>query len=196
MKNPRSATSINAGADAPPKRRWFRIGPATVLTLAISALLGSQWIRTHVAVPQPSVPPIVERQVISSSYGERSGPTPEVSFILDRAGKLHLTDAQLVALESLKSRWEKYYAPKIAQANQAAAATAKYLAEANGRSRTPVARIQDEAAPVITVSGEISSARRSYWGRAVSLLSPKQRALIQQEREADWQTRTQSPSRP
>jgi hypothetical protein len=181
----RNRAALDNTADPRPKRRWLTIGPGIVIALAISALIGSQWIRTEIAARrQRSAPPIVERQVISSSYEETSGPTPEVSFILDRAGKLHLTHAQLTRLAALQSKWQKFYAPKIAAANRAAENTNKYLAKHG--SRTPVAQIQDAAGPVIALSGEISSARRSYWDQAVRFLDPGQRVMIQREREADW----------
>ena len=187
IKHPDSATQ--------PKRRWLNIGPGLVIALAISALIGSQWIRTEIAARrQPSAPPIIERQIISSSYDEKSGPTPEVGFIIDRARKLHITDAQLARLKALQKKWRKYYGPKIAQANQAAAKTNEYLADAKGNSRTPAAQIQGAAAPVIALSGEISAARRSYWGQAVNILTAGQRKALQAEREAAWARRTKASS--
>ena len=178
-RDPNSATQ--------PKRRWLHIGPGIVIALAISALIGSQWIKTEIATrKQQSAPPIVERQVISSSYEEKLGPTPEVGFIIDRAEKLRITGAQLARLKALRADWQKRYGPKIAEANQAANRTSRYLAGAKGKSRTPVAQIQNEAAPVIALSGEISSARRGYWDRAARILTSEQRKLLQAEREADW----------
>lgn len=138
---------------------------------------------------------MVERQVISSSFEEKSGPTPEVSFIIDRAGKLHLASAQLAQLKALRAEWQKFYGPKIAAANQAADKTSDYLAEAKDKSRTPVAQIQNAAAPVIALSGEISSARRSYWDRAVKILTPQQRKALQADREADWVARMKATSK-
>ena len=185
------------GPDSPtqPKRRWLNIGPGIILALAISAFIGARYIKTEIAARrQPSAPPIVERQVISSSYDEKSGPTPEVSFIIDRAGKLHVTDAQLARLKALQQRWRKYYGPKIAQANQAAAKTNEYLADAKGNPRTPAAQIRSAAAPVIALSGEISAARRSYWGQAVNILTAGQRKTLQAEREAAWARKTKASS--
>lgn len=176
-----------------PKRRWLNIGPGIVIALALSALIGSQWIKTEIASrKQPNVSPIVERQVVSSSDDEKSGPTPEVSFIVGRAQKLHLTSAQLARVEALWSKWQEFYGPKIAQANQATNRTSKYLAGAKDRSCTPVAQIQSAAAPVIALSGEISSARRSYWSQAVSVLGLDQRRALQAERETDWAVKKDS----
>lgn len=109
-----------------------------------------------------------------------------MSFIIDRAEKLHISTPQLARLKALQLKWQKYYGPKIAQANQAAAKTNEYLADTKRNSRTPVARIQNAAAPVIALSGEISAARRGYWNQAVSILTPAQRKAIQAEREAAW----------
>lgn|GEM_PF-1848552 len=193
----KSRKTINAAnAGSKPKRRWLNIGPGIVLALAISALIGSQWIKTEVAARrQTPAPPIVERQVISSSYEEKSGPTPEVGFIIDRAAKLHITDSQLTHLKAMCAQWRKFYGPKIVAANRAAEKTNSYLAGAQGRQRTPVAQIQNAAAPVIALSGEISSARRSYWDRAIKILTPEQRKELQSEREADWAARQEALAR-
>jgi len=172
---------------AQPKRRWLNIGPGIILALAISALIGAHYIKAEIAArQQANARPIVERQIVTSSYDEKAGPTPEVSFITDRAERLHLTDAQLAGLKTLQSKWQKYYAPKMAQANQAAARTSDYMANAKDNRRTPIAQIQSAAAPVIALSGEISAARISYWDRAAKLLTAKQRRALQAEREKAW----------
>ena len=178
-----------------PKRRWLNIGPGLVIALAISAFVGSQWIKNEIAARrQPSAPPIVERQVISSSIDEKSGPTPEVGFIIDRAGTLNLSDAQLARLRALKQKWQNYYGPKIAEANKAAAQTRQYLTDAKGNPRTPVAQIQSAAGPVIALSGEISAARGSYWSHAAKILTPDQRKALQTAREAAWAKKTRALS--
>lgn len=172
------------------KKTWFHIGPGLVIALAVSALIGSQWIRAQITQrQQPSAPPIAKRQIISSSYEEKLGPTPELKFIIERRKKLHLTDLQAVMLMALQSKWIKIYGPKIAQANQAAAKTQKYLDNSKGHSRTPAAQIQTEAAPLIALSREISSARRTYWSEATRLLNSDQRGILKKEREADWAKR-------
>lgn len=177
-------------ASSKPKRRWLNIGPGIVLALAVSALIGSQWIKAEVAARrQPSAPPIIERQVVSSSYEEKSGPTPDVGFIVTRANKLHITAVQITQLKALNVKWQRFYAPRMNAANQAASRTNKYLDAAKNHSRTPVAQIQDAAAPVIALSREISSARRSYWDQATKILTPEQRKVLQTEREADWAKR-------
>lgn len=164
-----------------------------ILALAVSAFVGSQWVKTEIASRQQhSAPPIVEKHVISSSYEERLGPTPEVGFIVDRARALHVSDAQLASLKALASEWRKLYGSKIAQANEAAAKTGAYLANAKGGSRTPVAQVQSAAAPVIALSGEISSARRGYWNRAVSILKPEQVKPLQTMRENEWAAKTKA----
>ena len=187
MSNNRETLDNKAGGDSKSRRRWLNIGPGVVIALAISGFIGSQWIRTEVSQRrQRSVPPIVERQVISSTHQEKSGPTPEVSFIIDRAASLHITDDQLVQLKVLHSEWQRLYGPKIAAANEAAAGTGKYLEGAERKPRVPVAQIQKAAGRVIALSGEISSARRTYWNRAIRILNAQQRKALQTEREATW----------
>lgn len=188
-------TSNSATTHDKPKRRWLNIGPGIILALAASAFIASGWVKTEMATRrQHSAPPIIERQVISSAYEEKSGPTPEIKFIIDRSGKIGLTDAQLSKLRVLQSQWHTYYDPKIAQANQAAEKTREYLNDAKGRSRTPIPQIQSEAGGLIALSAEISTARRSYWSRAVNVLTPIQRDIVQSEREADWAARIRATS--
>lgn len=177
------------------KRRWLNIGPGIVIAPAVSALIVSQYIKTESAMRQQrSAPPIVERQVISPSADERFGPTPDVAFVIKYADKLHLSQAQIARLEGLESKWQAFYGPKIAQANQAAAKTNEYLSDGKDRPRAPVAQIQNAAAPVIALSGEISSARRNYWDQATKILTPEQRKTLQAQREADWSRRVKSMS--
>ena len=196
MSKNRNALNASPGVGTRPVSRWFRIGPATIMALAISALLGAQWVRTQTAArPEANTPPIVERQIISASYDEKLGPTPEVSFIVDRAGKLRLTKAQLAGLVALHSKWQNVYSSKMADANRSAEQVGKCIADKSGGARTPVAQIQDAAAPVVALSGEISSARQSYWDQAVSLLDRHQRSDLQTEREADWSAKKASPAK-
>jgi len=179
-----------ASAGSVQKRRWLNIGPGIIIALAVSAFIGARYIQTRTAARrQANVPPIVERQIISSSAEEKSGPTPDVSFVIKRAGMLHLSHDQVARLRIIESKWQAFYAPKIAQANQAAAKANGYLSDAKDRPRTPVAQIQNAAAPVIALSGEISAARRSYWDQAAKILTPDQRKALQAEREADWAER-------
>ncbi|MHB1462453.1 MAG: hypothetical protein ACYC1M_14295 [Armatimonadota bacterium] len=170
-----------------PRRRWLNIGPGIVIALAISALIGSQYIKTGMAnrsVNQAS--PIIERSVISSSYEDGSGPTPEVSYIITRSVAIKLTSAQKERLSTLQSEWEGLYAPKLAAANRAADDARKYLADAKFKTRVPVQQIEEQAGSVIALSREISSARRHYWDKAMRILDAQQRLTIQRERDSDW----------
>lgn len=185
MKKQKSNNTENL----PPRRRLLNIGPGLILALIISTFIGIKWIDTQrQAGKQTPIPPIVESQIVSSSYEGKVGPTPEIKFAIDRASKLGLSRDQLARLNKLQSDWEKFYGPKIAEANKAAQQTSDYLADAKKHRRTPVAQIQNEAGAVIALSAEISSAHRSYWDRTMQTLTPEQRVLIQKEREAAWQT--------
>ncbi len=185
IKDKKTDNSSDAGSKT--KRRWINIGPGIVIALAVSALIGSQYIESETAARQRnSAPPIVEQQIITSSYEEKSGPTPELSYIIDQAEELRITSSQLAQLKKLQAEWQQFYGPKIAQAHKAASEADKYLSDVRDQSRTPVSQISSAAEPVITLSGEISSARRSYWDRAVKILTQEQQKLLQTRREADW----------
>lgn len=177
------------------KHRWLNIGPGLLLALAISMLIGSQWIKSEMkAKQQAAAPPIIERQLVTSSQEEKTGLIPEVSFITDRKDKIRLTHDQLTRLQKLQAEWKAYSTPKIAQAREAAAKAESYLSDTKTHTRTPTAQIQDQAAPLIALSGELASARRSYWEQAMKVLTSKQRIIVQKEREKNWEARKLSPA--
>lgn len=170
-----------------PKRRLLNIGPGLIIALALSIFIGAKWFSTEKQMRAvDSAPPMVERHTVSLSGEENAGPTPEVGFILDRAEKLGLTADQIAEVRRLSSDWKKTYGPRIAEANAAATKAQEYLANAKGNRSTPVAHIQVEAGSLIALSREISAARRSYWDRAVNILTAGQRKTLQNEREKAW----------
>lgn len=183
----RGIVEVNDISKRPGARRWLRIGPATIIALAIAALLGARWLKTETARRQQSnLPPVIERRVISSSVDEKRGPTPEVSFIIERANKLSLNARQFSRLQGLQSEWKKYHDAKIAEAKGAMENVDEYMDRAKGKQRVPVAQIEREAAPVIAISGEISAVRQRYWSQALNVLTPAQTKQIQKEREEAW----------
>ncbi len=190
----RQTETSTASADKP-RRRLLNIGPGLIIALAISIFIGVRWFGAQKQMPAAkSGPPIVERQVISSTYEEKAGPTPEVRFILERRHKLGLSAAQVAKLNKLQSEWQRLYGPKIAQANSAAVRAQDYLAAAKGNRSTPVAQIKDQAASLVALSREISSARRDFWVRATGVLTVDQRGTLQSERETDWAAKTKALS--
>ncbi len=169
------------------RRRLISIGPGLIAALILSIVVGCKYAQVQAQVRErKQVPPIIERQVISSNYEEKAGPTPEVRFIISHKGKLGLNSSEIIKLKKLQSDWDRFYQPKIAEANAAADRTNRYLSDAKSNRRTPVAQIQDEAGPMIELSREISTARRDCWNRAIKILTPAQRTVLQKEREADW----------
>lgn len=178
------------------KRRLIYFGPGLIAALILSLFIGYNWYRSETQKREMNdMPPIVERQVLSSLEQEKLGLTPEVIFLIERRDKLGLSDTQTAELKALQAEWKKLYGPKIAEANKAAAKTGEYLAGARYKSRTPSAHIQSEAAPLILLSREISSARNRYWDEAMQILTPRQRIKAQKEREIQWAARKNSPAR-
>ena len=166
------------------QNKWYRIGPGLILALAISAFLGAKWINTKINTPVQQ--PIIEKQTISSSYEEKLGPTPTINFILDNNNKIKLSNSQIAKLKLLDMEWNKYYNLRIVEAKKAASKTSAYLSGSNNKTRTPIAIIQQEAAPLISISSEISKKRHDYWKKAILILDLKQRNLLDKEREASW----------
>ena len=169
------------------KRRLFNIGPGLKIAIVLTiVIVGYKYLQVQKQIDsQERQPPIIERPLITSS-AEKLGPTPEVSFIIDRRAKLGLRDDQVKKLRQIDSDWQRIYSPKLDEAKAAAEKANSYLSDAKGSRKTPVAQIQNEARPMIALSGEISSARREYWEKAVKLLTPEQQTALQKEREADW----------
>ena len=176
-----------------PKRRLLRIGPGLIIALIVSMFIGYNWYKTVHSRQVSDAPPIIERSVLSSPEQEKLGPTPGVKFITDRQIKIGLDSIQISKLSELDTEWKKLYEPKLAEANKAAVSAGKYLADAKGQSRTPSAHIQNEAAPLISLSREISSARSRYWDKAMQILTPKQRLIVQRERGIFWAAKKKNP---
>ena len=176
------------------KRRFLHIGPGLIIALIVSMFIGYNWYKTVKQRNVTDMPPIVERNVFSSPEQEKLGPIPLVKFIIDRRKKLNLNNSQASELSVLHAEWNKLYEPKLSEAKKAAASAGKYLAGKKGQSRTPSAHIQNEAAPLILLSREISSARSRYWDKAMQILTPKQRVFVQREREIFWAARKKNPT--
>jgi hypothetical protein len=191
-------TKPNVGQSAPNgssgRPPWLRIGPGLTIALVLAAFLGYRSLVDQKQARQSNQPPIVDRHPAYSGSEDKIGPTPEIGFITERRARLRLTDSQVSALERLQSKWLKFYGPKMAQANEAAAKMNEYLADARGNRRTPVAQIQDQAAPVMELSRQISSARRAYWVQATQLLTPAQRTALRKERENAWAAKRRAVS--
>lgn len=169
------------------KRQILNIGPGLIIALGLStALVSLTYKQTK---KQPAGPPIIEHHIIISSDAEKLGPTPEVTFILDHAKDLVLTKDQLSRIKKLDSDWKKFSEPKLAQANEAALKTNAYLADSKANRKTPIAQIQDNARPIIELSGEISACRHRLWDQAMKLLTPEQRKVVQTKRQELWTER-------
>lgn len=174
-----------------PGRRLFYIGPGLIIALILAVLIAANWYRGEMRMRKAkSGPPIVERQITSSDLDPQMGPAPQVSFLLERRGKLKLTHEQMRELESIQNEWKKLYGPKIAEANRVAEEAGRYLESSKRKGRTPTAQIQDRAAELIALSREISTARRRYWDRAMSALTVEQRKLVNEQRESLWSRRS------
>ncbi len=195
MTTPSAKSSNSQGTDTPRKRRILNIGPGLIIAIILSIVVGYRYVgvQRQIAMQRPQ-PPIVERQLVYSDSAQRIGPTPEIGFIIARRDRLGISAEQVRKLTKIQLDWRKYYGPKIAQANAAAQKTGRYLADAKGNKRTPVAQIENEASAVVALSGEIASARRSYWDQAEKILTPAQRATLENQREADWKAKTKAPA--
>ena len=183
-----------------PAAKWLRIGPGVLIAAVLSVVVWSQWGKYESAARQAKPrPPIIEQQIISSSTETDAGPIPELQFILDRGDSLKLNRSQREQITKLQQGWLHQYAPKIAAAQHAADTTREYLQQKQQSSRVPVEQIQNNAAPLISLSAEISAARRTCWNNATKLLSSGQRDILHKARIADWasrQRRMLEPPRP
>ncbi|MDO8684973.1 MAG: hypothetical protein Q7N50_16025 [Armatimonadota bacterium] len=85
--------------------------------------------------------------------------------------------------------WEKLYTQKIKEANKSAEHVGEYLSGAEQNRSAPVPQIQDQAAPLVALSAEISAARHRYWAKAMQMLTSEQRRIVTKERETDYAVR-------
>ncbi|MHB1460129.1 MAG: hypothetical protein ACYC1M_02435 [Armatimonadota bacterium] len=173
-----------------PAAKWLRIGPGVVIAAVLSVVVWGQWTKIETVLNTPNQQhPMIEQHLVSSSTETDAGPIPELEFILDRSDSLKLNRSQREQIMKLQQDWLHRYAPKMAAAQQAADTTREYLQQKQQSSRVPVEQIQNNAAPLISLSAEISTARRYYWNHAIKLLTIAQRDMLNKARIADWQAR-------
>jgi Spy/CpxP family protein refolding chaperone len=152
----------------PARRRWFTIGPGLLMAVALSVYIAAQ--RGLFTKPRP---PVVEH------VGPEASDTPpaaEISFLLDRADQLHLTDAQRARLRALHDQWARATADQRAALDREQKELDRFMKSAQKVGKpTPLSEIQRRAGPISELSGQLASARRDYWERAMHVLDPDQR---------------------
>ena len=184
MKRPKRAGT----GQAPAGRQLFRIGPGLVIAVILAVIIGGNAIKTDLAQKQGGSRPIIENRIVGGSR-DYTGPAPDVRFLIDHREKLNLTPHQIAGVTNLSREWERTYGPKLKAAKAQAKKLRGFLAKSGDNRRTPAASIQQEAAPYVALSSEITAGRREYWSRAMALLTPRQRQLAIAERKAEFANR-------
>lgn len=121
---------------------------------------------------------MIEKPIVSTTQ-DSLGPVPSIRLILDHADVLRLSAQQTSRLGSLQADWQRLYGPKVKEAEALGTSLEMYLGEKKGSRKAPVAQIEGKATPFVSISREIATGRRQYWGRAMRLLTPKQRSAVQ-----------------
>lgn len=176
-------TRKTPGSAAQTRTPLLRIGPGLVIAVILAVIMGGNAIKDKLPQQRSNSGPIIENRIVGGPSNP-APPTPDVSFLLAHKDKLGLTLKQVSALTVLNRKYQSAYAPKLKQAKAEADKLKSFLAR-SGNGTTPVASIQQQAAPYVAMSSEISQGRRQYWSRAVALLTPKQREMVLAVRKAE-----------
>jgi hypothetical protein len=174
-------------------KRLLTFGPATVITLVAAVVVGGNALKMEMQARGRRSAPIVER-LTGEGPQYRLGPTPGLRFLLDRRGALHLSPEQASGISRMQAEWNARYAPAVREAEGAAAGLGSYLSRSQGQ-RTPAQQIESQARPLTSLSRNISTARAAYWSRAMRLLTPRQRRLVDEERESAYSKQREALAR-
>jgi len=109
---------------------------------------------------------------------------PDPAWVLAQRQTLSLNAAQVKRLERLRSRWDRETRPLQEALQQATARFQASMAADGDRGRMPAA-LQESAAPVSQLTGQLLAARRAWWGEAEQVLTASQR----EKAERLWETR-------
>jgi hypothetical protein len=175
-------TSKTPSSAAQARTPLLRIGPGLVIAVILAVIIGGNAIKDKLPQQKSTSGPIIENRIVGGSSNP-APPTLDVGFLLTHSDKLGLTPKQVSALNTLNRKYQSTYGPKLKQA-KAEADKLKSLLAKSGNGTTPVASIQQQAAPYVALSSQISQGRRQYWSRAMTLLTPKQREKVLALRKA------------
>lgn len=148
----------------------FRIGPATMITLIIVAMIaGYSLYQQHRTNAQP---PVIERQV-SGATAAGIAPVPE--FLLRHRAELALTAEQVAKLKGISAAFRKDIAPMQRQLTASAAAYRQYLDRTRTNNRPKAGEIESQSADIQRWSGVMATTRQAYWQQARDVLTATQR---------------------
>jgi hypothetical protein len=188
----KESSNLKAGS-VPGRPSMFRIGPGLAIAILVAVIVGGNAIKSQLASRQASSGPIIENRTVVGGSNQ-SGPAPEVKFLLDHRASLRLTPQQVQRLTAMQLDWDRTYGPKLKDARAAAGKLRDYLGKSRNNQRTPIAQIQKEAEPLIAASAEITRAKRHYWSRAMTVLTPEQRKAAMSARKKNFSAKLKAIS--
>lgn len=150
-------------------RMRLPMGPVTLAEMAIAVVFGRQ-------LPLPEAfarSPQVTRTRVRIPAAARLTP-PEPAWLLDQAGRLELSRSQQDRLARLEIRWKRETRALHQELNRASQEF-RNIADAAGEKQAGLLVLQERAAPVSVLSGQLLSARQGWWNEASRELSAGQR---------------------
>ena len=183
-----SQSTRTTSEERAPRRRWLRLGPGTILAMAIAAAI---LISGRLSQP-PTVGPDAGKIAYESdsagkmrrvdtpaTVAEAVPPLwkPEPSLLLDRDKGLALTDSQRKELRSLSTRWLKHKESLNRQIEQASAGAGTLRRSGSSAS---IGALRESLAGYSELSREYDAVRSQYWQLSLSLLTASQRKRVEQ----------------
>lgn len=143
------------------------IGMGTIVALTAALLIGYWNIR------EKNPPPIRNVHPVNNNFSLPN--PPDIARILADGKRLELTEEQISQFERLRDEWTTASGPVEETMRSRASALQNFLNDSDAK---PVSQneLQKQAEPVSEITGEYISLRNDFQRRALSVLTPEQRA--------------------
>lgn len=170
------------------KRRWLRLGPATVLALlaAVGIALTGRFTKPPGADPNAGRV-IFEADAkgrlhrVGAPSGERTLPPklwkPSPVFLLEHAPALKLNTRQHTAIEAQNSAWALEKTRLEQEISFAAGASTRVKSALPGQN-VSISQVTDDLKDYSRLSRQYDERRADYWRQSLSVLTAEQQQIL------------------
>lgn len=158
-------------------KRRFRLGPATTLAIAGAIVVAYVRFPAWKREAEQSRQVAAMRARVAAKPRVKALPARTLQTLWNERATLHLSRSQLQTLEQLQTEEVHQTAPLKHRAELATRDFEAWMrAHENG---APLSDIQQQGAIYSAASAPLSLERERFWNRALTILSPTQRAQIE-----------------
>lgn len=171
------------------KRRWYRLGPVTILALiaAVGILFAGRFAKSP--LPDPNVGRIVFEADAKGHLRRLDAPSgllhtalplwkPVPGFLLEHAQELNLNSRQRKEIERMNSAWLSEKALLEQRISYAASDANTHLHISDSSQNVSALKVTDSLKDYSRLSREYDERRADSWRRSLALLTTKQQESL------------------